>query len=74
MDVQQAQKPYMQVLEKIHNVTFIPTIDHFCPTEKCIILNEEGIPLYYDIDHLNNTGSLFLAKYLEPYLTGNGEN
>lgn len=65
------QEPYLKLLDEIRGATIIQTIPTFCPTEKCLSFNADGIPLYYDDDHLSIVGSLFQAEHiLMPYLRG----
>ncbi len=66
------QKPYLDILNefrKLPGVTVLDAIDAFCPREECLVLNDEGLPLYYDDDHLSEIGSAFQAqKILRPWL------
>jgi hypothetical protein len=63
------QKEYLRDMEQITNATVIKTIDLFCPEDECMVFNRDGIPLYYDNDHLSEAGSNFQAEnLLKPYL------
>ncbi|GHV59135.1 hypothetical protein FACS1894103_1930 [Campylobacterota bacterium] len=68
--VLERQKPYLEILQRIKGATIIPVIDVFCPTDQCLIFNENGLPLYSDNDHLSiNAGGNFLINHaLKPYL------
>ena len=69
-DVLKHQKEYLEMLKSLRGATIIQSIDAFCPTEECLLLNEEGFPLYWDDDHISQrTGGKFLVeKVLKPYL------
>jgi hypothetical protein len=69
-DVLEHQKEYLEILESLKGATIIQSIDAFCPTEECLLFNDEGFPLYWDDDHLSQrTGGKFLAeKVLKSYL------
>lgn len=63
------QAPYLALLKSIKGATFIDTVNPFCSTGICSILNKDGIPLYFDDDHLSEAGSEFQAReILKPYL------
>lgn len=69
-DILERQKPYLEMLSEISNATIIHTIEKFCPKDTCIVYNNEGLPLYYDDDHLSFLGGDFLAQeVLRPYLS-----
>ncbi|MDR0747458.1 MAG: acyltransferase, partial [Helicobacteraceae bacterium] len=65
-----AHKEYYEEFAKIKGATIISTFDIFCPTEKCLYLDENGIPLYSDHAHLSVTagGRFLVEKVLKPYL------
>lgn len=68
-DVLSRQQAYLDILANIKDATVIPTIDAFCPTEQCTVFSADGLPLYYDDDHLSVAGSIFQAEQiLRPYL------
>jgi peptidoglycan/LPS O-acetylase OafA/YrhL len=68
-DVVQRQENYLQLLAEIRDATIIYTIEKMCPEDKCLVFTEDGLPLYYDDDHLSFAGSEFQAeRILKPYL------
>ena len=71
-DVLARQQEYLDVLKDIKGAKIIYTLDAFCPTNECLLFNEQGLPLYWDDDHLSvHAGGNFLVdKVLEPYLKG----
>ncbi|MDR1889336.1 MAG: acyltransferase, partial [Zoogloeaceae bacterium] len=72
-DVQERQQEYLDILKDIKGAEIIYTLDAFCPADECLLLNEQGLPLYFDDDHLSaHAGGKFLVdKVLEPYLNNN---
>lgn len=67
------QKPWLEILDRlaaIPGVTVLKgTLDAFCPDDVCKVFSEDGLPLYYDDDHLSLAGSQKLAReIIEPYL------
>jgi hypothetical protein len=69
-DVVKRQENYLQLLSEINNATIIHTIEQMCPDDKCLVFTEDGLPMYYDDDHLSFAGSEFQAEHiLKPYLT-----
>jgi hypothetical protein len=69
-DVIKRQENYLQLLSEINNATIIYTIEKMCPEDKCLVFTEDGLPMYYDDDHLSFAGSEFQAeRILKPYLT-----
>jgi peptidoglycan/LPS O-acetylase OafA/YrhL len=69
-DVIKRQKEYLELLSEIRGATIIDTIKTFCPGEACLVFTEDGLPLYFDDDHLSPVGSDFQAEHiLTPYLT-----
>jgi len=70
-DVIKRQEKYLEILSEIRGATIIDTIRPFCPGGPCLVFTEDGLPLYYDDDHLSFVGSEFQAEHiLKPYLTG----
>ncbi|MDR1911878.1 MAG: hypothetical protein LBQ52_05985, partial [Helicobacteraceae bacterium] len=69
-EVLDKQKVYLETLNEIKGATIIHVIDAFCPSDKCLLLDESGLPLYRDNDHLSvNAGGRFIVeKVLKPYL------
>jgi hypothetical protein len=69
-DVQKEQQKYLDILKNIKGAEIIYTLDAFCPTDECLLFNEQGLPLYWDGNHLSaHAGGKFLVdKVLEPYL------
>lgn len=53
-----------QQLEAKKYATFIDPTDLFCSSGTCIV-EHESKPLYYDDDHLNYTGAMFVMPILE---------
>jgi len=75
VDVIKRQEKYLQLLSEIRNATIIDTIGPFCPDGKCLVFTEDGLPMYFDDDHLSPIGSDFQAeRILRPYLTGEKNN
>ena len=73
-DVIKRQEKYLQLLSEIREATVIDTIEPFCPGGTCLVFTEDGLPLYYDDDHLSFVGSEFQAEHiLKPYLPGKRE-
>ncbi|MBQ4132704.1 MAG: hypothetical protein IJD04_03090 [Desulfovibrionaceae bacterium] len=57
------------MLGRLKNVTVIYSLDEFCKDGECAMFSEEGIPLYYDYDHLSYEGNRYLVeRVLAPYL------
>jgi peptidoglycan/LPS O-acetylase OafA/YrhL len=71
-DVLEQQKDYLRLLSEIRGARIVETVDAFCPGERCGVFTPDGLPLYYDDDHLSHAGSAFQAqRILKPYLTEN---
>lgn len=67
--VYEHQREYLQILEELKGVEIINGLDLFCPQNRCSPFDTDGIPLYFDGNHLCVHGSEYLAKnVLEPYL------
>lgn len=67
-DHRKKQAPMTALLDKAaasHAFTRIDPTEHFCKTERCTV-ESGGRLLYFDNDHLNADGSLFLAPFLAP--------
>jgi peptidoglycan/LPS O-acetylase OafA/YrhL len=64
------QKEYLEMLGRLKGATIIHALDTFCPGEKCLLSDENGLPLYRDDDHLSFRigGRFLLEKILKPYL------
>ncbi|GHV03254.1 hypothetical protein AGMMS50229_01830 [Campylobacterota bacterium] len=64
------QKEYMGVLGRLENATIIYTIDAFCPIDRCLLTDENGLALYSDNNHITEwAGGRFLINHaLKPYL------
>lgn len=64
------QKDYLAALNQLHGATIIPSIHAFCPTDECLLFNEEGASLYRDEDHLSrySGGRFLVSKVLKPHL------
>lgn len=71
-DVLEWEKPYLDVLrqlEKIPGVDVLYTNDAFCPGEECLAIDEDGLFLYIDDDHLSVNGSDFQAqRIIRPWI------
>ncbi|MCM1281427.1 MAG: hypothetical protein NC211_06330 [Alistipes senegalensis] len=68
-DVLAYQKEALALLGEIKGATVISPIDVFCPLDKCQVFDQDGLPFYYDDDHLSFAGSEFQARQLFlPYL------
>lgn len=64
-DVLDWQKPNFKALEIVRKETgakILSSIDAFCPGEDCLVLDESGLPLFLDDDHVSVEGSKFQAK------------
>jgi hypothetical protein len=69
-EVFEHQKEYLEMLSRLDGVTLLHTIDAFCPHEECLLFNEEGLPLYWNDNHLSQRtgGQFLLEKVLKPHL------
>jgi hypothetical protein len=47
---------------QIENVRYLPLMDIACPKQRCIIADREGAPYYFDVGHLNGSGSRWIAR------------
>lgn len=62
-------KGHLDMLNSINDAIIIHVTDAFCPKDKCLMFNEDGLPLYMDDNHLTVAGSIFQVEHvLEPYL------
>jgi hypothetical protein len=61
-DIINKHKIYDDLLSEIKGAKLLNIRNILCPTDKCILFNETGLPLYYDGDHLSQFGSEYLAK------------
>ncbi|MGJ4748844.1 SGNH hydrolase domain-containing protein, partial [Leptospira sp. SA-E8] len=70
VDVQTKQQEYLLALNQLHGATIIPSIDAFCPTNECLLFDEDGGGLYRDEEHLSrySGGRFLVSKVLKPYL------
>ncbi|MDR1349268.1 MAG: acyltransferase, partial [Zoogloeaceae bacterium] len=64
------QKVYLQALQELKGAKILYTLDAFCPENECLLFNENGLPLYYDYNHISiHAGGEFLVqRVLAPYL------
>lgn len=63
------QSDYLDIIEHLTGATVIHSLDIFCPKDECKVFSRDGLPLYYDDDHLSSEGSQYQASYLlEPFL------
>jgi hypothetical protein len=70
-NVKKIQAPYLNILSEIRNATIIDTIGPMCPDGNCMVFTKDGLPMYWDNNHLSYAGSEFQAEYiLKPYLIG----
>lgn len=68
-DVYKHQKEYLDMLAEIKGAEIINGMDALCPNGECPMFDINGMPLYFDDDHLSVYGSHYLVKnLLEPYL------
>lgn len=68
-NVYEHQKDYLSMLQGLHGAEIINGLDVFCPHDKCLPYDENGMLLFYDDDHLSVYGSQYLVKnLLDPYL------
>lgn len=73
-DVLARHKDFMRMQKELAaqpGVTLLAgTLDAFCPEDDCELFDEQGLPLYYDDDHLSGSGSRKLAReILMPYFS-----
>jgi peptidoglycan/LPS O-acetylase OafA/YrhL len=69
VEVMERQGAYLKLLSEISGATIIDTIGPFCPGGECLVFTTDGLPLYYDDDHLSPAGSEFQAEHiLRPHL------
>ncbi|MDR2151623.1 MAG: hypothetical protein LBO72_02275, partial [Helicobacteraceae bacterium] len=61
---------FYETVNNINGLTFIRSLDAWCPIDECLIADDNGSLLYYDDNHLSvNAGGRFLVeKVLKPYL------
>lgn len=57
-------KNHFTMLDEIKEAEIINAVDVFCPHDKCSQFDENGMPLYYDTNHLSVYGSEYLTKNL----------
>ena len=69
-EVREHQKPYLEMLTQLKNVTIINGLDPFCPDGICRMFSEDGIPYYLDDNHISYDagGRRLVDKALAPYL------
>ena len=68
-DVMKRQEKYLRILSEITNATTIGVAGTMCPNGKCLAFTEDGLPMYWDDNHLSYIGSEFQAeRILNPYL------
>lgn len=61
--VKKRQQAYLKLVQKLHGVKVINTLDAFCPTGECLSFKNNRL-LYADYDHLSLEGSDFQAQYI----------
>jgi peptidoglycan/LPS O-acetylase OafA/YrhL len=57
------QKDYLRIVSGLSNAVVVNTVQAFCPTDKCRVVDERGSFLYADDDHLSIAGSRFLVLH-----------
>jgi hypothetical protein len=69
-DVLKNQREYLDALRRIRGATILYTLDAFCPNEVCLLVDEDGMPLYRDDDHLSVQigGNFLIDRVLAPHL------
>ncbi|MBQ4132425.1 MAG: hypothetical protein IJD04_01655 [Desulfovibrionaceae bacterium] len=69
-EVREHQKPYLEMLGRLKNAVIIDSLEGLCPDGICRMFNEDGLPLYYDENHLSYDlgGRLLVDNVLSPYL------
>lgn len=68
-DILKDQTKYLNELQQLRTATIIYTLDAWGPDGKCGMLADNGLPMYYDSNHLSEYGSRWQAeKILAPYL------
>lgn len=75
-DAHARQKTWLGILDKLAKISGVTvlrgTLDAFCPGETCLMFTEDGLPLYFDDDHLSQAGSDKVAReIIAPYLARN---
>lgn len=75
-DAYARQKTWLGILDRLGEIPGVTilrgTLDAFCPGENCRVFSEDGLPLYFDDDHLSSAGSDRLAReIIAPYLARN---
>jgi peptidoglycan/LPS O-acetylase OafA/YrhL len=50
------------------NIKFISMMQLACPGERCLIVADDGTPMYWDVEHLTETGSRVIAETLAPVI------
>jgi peptidoglycan/LPS O-acetylase OafA/YrhL len=69
-DVQPQQQRQIVIWRAIQNARIIDTLDAFCPTDECPLLDQSGQALYFDDNHLAPAGSrLLVEEVLKPWIT-----
>jgi len=61
--VKKRQQAYLKLIQKLHGVKVIHTLDAFCSTGECLFFKNNRV-LYADYDHLSLAGSDFQASYI----------
>jgi hypothetical protein len=59
-----ADKLLRNFVKTLPNVTYISMEDLLCPDGKCKLANGDGVPLYFDIEHLTDAGAKAIAEPL----------
>lgn len=67
------QQTFLAILDKLAGIPGVTVLrgalDAFCPGETCTLFTDDGLPLYYDDDHLSRVGSDKLAReIIAPWL------
>jgi peptidoglycan/LPS O-acetylase OafA/YrhL len=63
-DIINRHKIYDDLISAIKGAKILDIRNIFCPTDKCILFSDTGLPLYVDSDHLSKFGSEYQAKMI----------
>jgi peptidoglycan/LPS O-acetylase OafA/YrhL len=63
-DIINRHSVYDGLLAEIKGAKVLDIKNIFCPTDKCILFSDTGLPLYFDGNHLSKIGSEYQAKQI----------
>jgi hypothetical protein len=65
-----SRKIFLDAISKLNGAIVIRTIDAFCPANRCLLTDDNKLPLYFDSDHLTTIagGRFLVEKVLKSYL------